>query len=230
MLVRVRDFGAAHGGLFPQSTVAATSFAAVAAAVQQLSEHAIDKMATRRQGVATKRAARTALYHALAAVSRTARVIAKDDPDLRNKFRIPLVKSDQALLTTGRLFGRAAEPLSAQFVARGMPPAFIADLNALVTGFDAAIRKHYLGRNENTAARVRIEAALGAGLAAVRELDVVVANHLRNEPATLAAWERDRRVEHPKTGKAATASNEPHAAPVVTPPQGSASEPEKPAA
>ena len=55
MLGRVRDFGQAHRDLFPESSVGGQAFATVAAAVAELSDHAVAKMSSRARGFARKR-------------------------------------------------------------------------------------------------------------------------------------------------------------------------------
>jgi hypothetical protein len=50
MLVKVRDFGRAHGDLFPTSSPGGKAFAAVEAAVTELGRHAVMKMSS--QGAA----------------------------------------------------------------------------------------------------------------------------------------------------------------------------------
>jgi hypothetical protein len=46
MLVRVRNFAVAHADLFPPETVAGQAFAGVDAAVNELTRHAVSKMAS----------------------------------------------------------------------------------------------------------------------------------------------------------------------------------------
>ena len=51
--------------------------------------------------------------------------------------------------------------------------------------------------------------AAGAALAAVRTLDVIVANHLASDPVTQAVWRRDRRVVYPHRSRKAVATPAP---------------------
>ena len=53
---------------------------------------------------------------------------------------MPVAHSDQALITAGRLFAQAAEAFKAEFIAHALPKTFIADLTALIDGFEDAIR------------------------------------------------------------------------------------------
>src|SRR4051812_1037020 len=89
MFVRVRDFGKNYGDLFPESTLASKEFAAVAAAVKELSEYAVDKKSTTRHGVRSREVARTALVGELDTMNKTAAAMTADMPDNENKFGMP---------------------------------------------------------------------------------------------------------------------------------------------
>jgi len=102
MLVKVRDFGRAHGDLFPTSSPGGNAFAAVEAAVTELGRHAVMKMSSQgaaRDGGERREAARTAVREQIDAISRTAGLMAEDKPDLAERFRMPKARNDQALLT-----------------------------------------------------------------------------------------------------------------------------------
>lgn len=202
MLVRVRDFGNTHRDLFPTGSPGEREFAAVEVAVTELSRHAVTKMSSQgaaRDGGERRQAARTALREQVDAISRTAGLMAEDRPDLAERFRMPKVRTDQALLTAGRLFVRDTQTFEAEFLARGMPTAFRADLNTAAERLEHALHDRDAGRAEQTAARAGISAALESGVAAVENLDVIIANRLRGDAVTMAVWERERRVKYPKT-------------------------------
>jgi hypothetical protein len=197
MLVRVSDFGKEHGNLFSESSLAREQFAEVAAAVTALSAHAVSKLSAVREGKHTKAMARKALYDGLNATRRTARTMAEDTPDLEDKFHLPDDPTDQALITAGRLFVRDAEAFTAQFIGHGMPATFVADLRGLVEEFEQAIHDREAGKNDQTAARASLDAAFSSGMAAVRKLDAIVTNQLK-DPVTMAVWKRARRVGFPR--------------------------------
>src|SRR5439155_8471249 len=114
-------------------------------------------------------------------------------------------------------FTRDAEPLSSQFLAHGMPATFIADVLALVDRFERALRDRGAGHEARGAARAATRAALSSGLHAVRALDTIVTNHLRDDAVTRAVWERDRRVVYPARAPRTDAS--PEAAPAAAAPE-----------
>ena len=197
MLTRVRQFGEAHADLFASSAVAREHFATVAAVVEELREHAVDTMSAARAGKGRKATARKALLAQLGEISRTARAIAQKTPGLDDMFHLPDSRNDQALLTAGRLFARDAEAFTGHFVAHSLPSTFIADLQQAVEAFEEAIVGRDAEQDGHAATRVTIRAALSTATAAVKQLDAIVANHLRGDPATLVVWQRDRRVGHP---------------------------------
>jgi hypothetical protein len=206
MLVRVRDFGATYADRFPPSSLGGQAFATVKAAVDALSQHAASLMSgrgTAREGTTSKAVAREALRDDLDAITRTARALALDTPGVDDKFRPPRGSGDQTLLNAARAFARDAAPLVPQFLAHDMPPDFLEDLDKDMTEFENAIRDREMGKDMNVAARASIDSAMEAGIDAVRRLDAVVPNRLRDDGAAVAVWERARRIEY-RRGRADT--------------------------
>jgi len=225
MLGRVRDFGQAHRDLFPESSVGGQAFATVATAVAELSDLAVAKMSSAREGVRAMEDARHWLIDRLEAISRTARAIAVDRPGFDDSFRLPRQYSNEALVTIARVFIQDSEAMKGQFVAHGLAETFVAELQKLLGNFEQATRDREAGRSARIAAHAGIEKALLAGLAAVRKLDVIVANQLERDPATLAVWERERRMESGRRPKATVPTIKPVPAPQVSDPPTPVSQP-----
>lgn len=218
MLIRVRDFGAAHADLFPAGSLGRKMFAATATAVAALGQQAATQVSGRgAEGSNSKAAARAALRDALRAISRTSHALALDTPGLDDKFRLPFTRTGQALLNVGRAFVQDVRPFSADFVAHGLPTTFLKDLEANIQRYDAAIREHAEGIGTRIAARTAIGVAIAAGLDAVQRLDAIVLNRLRDDPATYAAWERARRVVQPPHTRNGAPQSVPPGPPVVPP-------------
>lgn len=213
MLDRVREFGDAHADLFPASSLAREQFAAVAAAVTELSAFAVKKMSAANEGTRRKAAARQTLRDRLEVVALTGRALAQTTPGLEDTFRLPRPQADQALLTTGRLFAEKATPLEAEFIAHAMPATFIADLNTAVAEFEAAIHHRSSSLADSAVVRQCITHTLAAGTAAALRLDAMIANHLAGDPTITARWTRDRRVEWPRRRSQPSASEAPVAEP-----------------
>ena len=225
MLVRVRDFGLAHAGLFAASTVGAQMFATVAATVTALSDHAktqVQGQGAADEGVATKAAGRRALRSQLEQISHTARALAVDTPGLEKKFRLPSNLNDQTLLATARAFADDASAVATAFVAHELPANFLVQLNDQIEKFEAAIHDRSSGRSAHIAARAGIRATLRSGLVAVTKLDAIMPNKLDGDPVALAAWESARHIEQPphskhetKAATAATAASTPATEPAT---------------
>jgi hypothetical protein len=188
----------------------------VAAAIKELDGQDVTHMAASVSARAhRKEMARQALLARLQAISQTARVLAQDAPGMDQQFEVPTPATDQTLLTAGRKFARDAESFSSQFLAHGMPVTFLADLNALVDGFERALRDRGLGREARHAARASTQAALSSGPAAVRSLTAIVTDHLRDDAVTRTVWERERRIVYPERARRTEAPPEP--APAASP-------------
>jgi hypothetical protein len=207
MLVRVSEFGEAYRDRFPAGSLGRESFDSVARAITDLGEQSASTVRVAGGGKGAKTSARKALVEQLDAINRCVQVIAEDTPGFRDPFQLPQHRSAQKLLAAGRAFVREAAPARSRFTALGMPEDFVETLSRAVDGFEQALRSVEAGRDGHTAARAGIEAAFASGLAAVRKLDVIVPNLLRNDPKAMAVWERDRQVRYfSRTRKGVTAA------------------------
>ncbi len=208
MFVRVRDFREAHRDLFPKKREGGQAFATVAAAVTQLTAYDDSKSKTSEEGKEAKAIARQALFDEIKSISRTAHVIARKSPGFGDLFKMPKSSrpTDQAVLGAGRVFADNAKSVRDRFLAHGMPETFVADLKRLVEMFGEAIRERQTGKERQAVAHRGLATALASGLDAVRALDIIVANVVRDDADALAAWEHDRKVEIPRRSKGRTAA------------------------
>ena len=195
MLVRVSRFGAEHARSFPSETLAARSFSTVAEVTAALEQHAVTQVSVRsREHPRVKAAARKRLRDSLRVVSRTARALAIDTPDLLGKFRVPKTNGDHALLTAARCIAGAAGELAPEFVAHGLPATFLTDVDAQVKALEHAAGEYDTMKQAGAAATAGVDAMLARGQTAVRRLDAIVANIFKDNQPALAAWQRARRV------------------------------------
>ena len=126
------------------------AFAAVAAAVASLNEHAAAHVSGRgsaRERRASKAVARDALHDDLDAIGRTARGLALDMPGLDDRFRAPRGSGDQVVLNAARAFIRDATPLAQAFVSHDMPEDFLEDLASDIKDFEDAVRRRMAGEH-----------------------------------------------------------------------------------
>ncbi|HEX8096384.1 MAG TPA: hypothetical protein VF507_00050, partial [Pyrinomonadaceae bacterium] len=79
-------------------------------------------------------------------------------------------------------------PLKDEFIRRGHPADFVEDLNADIAELEGAMNRKAEKANSRTAATAAIDEAIERGMDLVDELDAVVLNVFRGDPATLAGW------------------------------------------
>lgn len=192
MLARVRDFGAARAGAFADGSLGKELFDGLDGVVGELDAHAgrqSSSASAAAEGTTSRASARAALREDLEAISRTARAMALDNPGLEDRFRLPRNnRNDQTLLSAARAFLSDAEPLKAEFIRHELPADFLDDLRADIEDFEQAITSQNRSAEARTAATSAIDAAIERGTNIVRQLDAVVRNKFRDDPATLAAW------------------------------------------
>jgi hypothetical protein len=194
MFQRVRDFGTAHRDVFPNGSAGAQAFAKVADAVAAFETHLDAKSTTAAQSRQTKTTARNALKARMRGVIRTSRGVARVAADGREALRMPVRRSDIALLTAARACVEAAKPIEADCMHLGLPATFLADLRDAIDDYERVIRDRRTHRDAAAAAQKGITAAIADGFAAIRTLDIVVTNAVEKDPERFAAWRRDRRL------------------------------------
>ncbi len=205
-LARVRQFCAEHAADFPADTMGAQLSATLNTHVNALNAHTTTQASslhTAAQNSATRADARARLNADLEAISRTARAMDFDTPGLAERFRRPRDnRNDQTLLAAARAFAADALPLKAEFIRRAMPADFIETLQADINAFEQSVAGQNQSRAARIAATTAIKTAITEGAKIVSQLDAVVRNRYREDPATLAAWDSARHVERagrPKT-------------------------------
>ena len=201
MLMRVRTFGTTYGQLFPEASLAQPTFAALASALDRIqAQQVAANTATVSASAARTSSAREVLLEQLTKIAATARVISETNADLGAHFKLADASNSQ-LLTTAHGFLKNAAPFADAFVAHGMVPTFLEDLRASIDTFDRARRDRGTGEDQRQTARAGFQMAMADARAALRKLDVIVANHAGLDPAVRQAWEQDRRVAAPRVVK-----------------------------
>lgn len=201
---RVQVFAVAQAAAFPAGSHVAEVLATHTAASAQAEMQAAKQVAAaldHQESTEQKNAAINSLVELMRAINQTARSINKQFPGIADQFRMPRY-SDQAILNCARAFIQAATPIAAEFTKRGLPDSFLADLQAAIDAVEAAEARQSAALANQTAATAALRLALRQEQDAVSELNAIMRNHFRNDPATLAAWESASRVERaPKKAK-----------------------------
>lgn len=198
MFTRVDNFSAERASDFSTSSLGGQKFAALNDLIDELEQHGTAQSSSSsaaRTSTGAKRAARKDLRGKMAAISETARTMESSIPGIGTKFRLPNNNGDQALLSAARAFVENATPLKSEFISREMPASFLEDLIAAINAFESALDSRNLNTEKRVTATAAIDVLIERGRALVRELDAIVRNKYRNNPATLAAWESVSHVE-----------------------------------
>ncbi len=209
MFARVREFGVARAAEFPAGTLGQELFTTLSQVVANLETHATSQTSQRNEAkktTASKTAVRETLLATLAALQRTAKVLALNDPGLENSFRLPRKVTDQSLLTAARAMVAKVTPLSAEFIRHELPTDFVAKLTAQITALEETITNRSEARSGQVTATASIGQMIDQGLALVQRLDAMMRNKYASEPQVMAAWETARRVTKPRTAAAAAGS------------------------
>jgi hypothetical protein len=203
MLTQVRDFGVAHGDLFPPDSSARSAFAIVTAEVERLDALKLTARAAMRAARAARRVeARTLLVDALVRAKNTARVLAKTIPQLATQVELPEGANARRILSVTRQFLEAIGPYLEQFAAHGVSAA---ELQQRVDSLESTLNERDVRLKEQSQAQEQIDGALARALEAIETLDVAVANHLASNPEKLAEWKRSRVLPRTKRRDAAAA-------------------------
>lgn len=200
MLIRVRQFGASHADVFPAGSRGAELLALVAASITNMETHATTQDSGKRgakEQVAIKKAALDALRRQLEAISRTARAMSLSMPGLADKFRMPRSKGEQATLLAARSFASDIAPHKAELIRRGLGTNFDEDLSEAIAALEELAGSKAQKVGVTVAATAAVSEAADEGRNAVRELDAIVLNIFKDDPAALAEWDSASHTERP---------------------------------
>lgn len=216
MLVRVRDFGAAHAEQFPESSPGGGKFAQVSAAVAAIEDH----MKNRVLGFAGTRGVsetpRKAVFRYMRTLAHAARQIARKRRS-QAPFVLPRKRRLKVEVTTARAFLEAAGKRQAEFVAMGLPHTFLADFRSLVDELDGEVNGRLNGKTLRGQARLGITAELRRGMHLVGDLDVIVDVVARGDDVVSETWRIARRVEGQRSAESTSSSEVEKADPPATP-------------
>lgn len=137
------------------------------------------------------------------------RPMAKNFENAQNKFRMSR-GSDQLLIDTAGSFADDAAPLEADFVARGMPVGFVADLIAKKEAFRVAVNESDAAQMERVGANAGFSSPVKQCREAVEDIDPIIKMVYRTDPQKLAEWLTASHVERAAKQRTApkTVSNE----------------------
>lgn len=205
-LQRINNFGLENTTAVAVNLKAKAAFEAIGEYVAQLGETGASRTsanAAKLSQTGFRRMKRSEIYSYLLWMSRNARDISKTNAAFVNKFRIPRLNlNDALLLETARAFYRDSEAVGATFIEYGLPETFREDLEALIEEFADAINAQDSALRERVASNATIDEVVDNALTGRRTLLVIVPNIFRNDRGKLADWTSASHIEKlPKAGK-----------------------------
>ena len=165
---------------------------------------------TKLQGTSSKQEEREALQKMLTAISKTGSLIGLDYAEVKGAFQRPKANSnDQTLLSTARSVAAAVTAHKSKFVEYDMAPDFDEQFKARVASFAQAMQLKESGASAKASTNASLDEAFRSADKELERLDTLIRNRYGDDPATMAAWERARRLERPRQSKNGGAKGEP---------------------
>jgi hypothetical protein len=207
----MQNFAATVATAFDKTSLGGQKFAALDDLIAEIDQHSSKQALARgsaQTSTETRKKLRAALRQQLKTYRDTAISLESEVTGISQSFRLPISKGDEGLIASARAFVEAATPLKAHFIRREMPATFLEDLSDLIQRFEESTNKFYLHRGEHTSATASLKKCLSQVVALKRELDPIVRNKFRDDPATLAMWASASHLER-KTRKPTPATTTP---------------------
>lgn len=192
-----REFARTYASAFPAGSRGATLITDLDAVITLIETQAAkqDTATLQRQDrTDQKEAAIAALLELLRRNNLTARSIPDLSPGVAAEFKMPR-NSDQAVLNRAAAHINAATPIAAEFTSRGLPATFLTDMQDAIDAVSAAQQAQAAALVQQTAATAALAAALKQERDIVRQLDAIIRNTFRDDPAALAAWDSASHIE-----------------------------------
>ena len=138
--------------------------------------------------------ARQQLQQSMASISSTAGLIAKSVLGFADPFRKPVARNDAALMESARQVASAADRNLEEFVRYGLDTSFVDDLRTSMRSLEDAENRIISAQRRHSAASAEISATIKDAMNAIRALDVVLRNVLREKDPNWAVWQDARKV------------------------------------
>lgn len=201
-LVRARDFGTTHAGVFPASSPGGVKFAQVSEVVATIEEYMKNRVLGHAGTRAVDATTRAKVYDFMRTLAQAARQMARKRRS-QAPFILPRYRRLKVEVATARAFLEEAGKRQAEFVAMGLPETFVSDFKTLVDELDQKVDGRLSGKTMRGQARVGIADALRKGMQLLGDLDVIVAIAAREDDVIAATWRIARQVEGQGTSPAA---------------------------
>jgi len=129
---------------------------------------------------------------------RIARVALPEDPDLRNRFRLPRRNLNrQEFVAAVRALLVEAATYRGVFITEGMPETFVEDLTGVLGQYLEAMNQKVLGAAQRVGAVAELPEVTKELMRLVRRLDGINRKRWQKSPELLAAWMSAKDVTWP---------------------------------
>jgi len=218
--LRVRAFCESLPQEFPIDSRGAQALEAVVSAVERSEELDASQSTHKReseQGTMRRKELREELRAQLSNISKTARIIGKENAAIKDRFRLAGSRgNDQNLLSAARSIHAEATPFKSLFLEYDMALNFLEALSLTITKFEQSMNQQSTGVGGRTQARAGIDQVQQQAASELEKLDTAVRNRFRDNRAMLAAWEVASRLE--RAPRSALTDGEPEASSQPTQP------------
>ena len=147
-----------------------------------------------QQSVQVRKQLQTLVTQDAQTVQRTVKALAAAPPDAASTFRVRS-RSAQGVLAGSRALVAHARTMTPDLETHNLPATFLSTLEGRIAAFDASADDHNSARGARAAARGQLDQAISELMDVLKQLDLIVRNLLRDDPATLAAWTKARHIE-----------------------------------
>ncbi|HET6578280.1 MAG TPA: hypothetical protein VFG66_08155 [Gemmatimonadales bacterium] len=191
MGTRVLDFSRSHPDASPGYTAALTRLEALLGRADELASRQRDGLLEVRGATARKRELRRAMRQAhLTHLARVAKVAAREDPDLAQKFVLkPGTTTYLAFRTAARGMAAEAQNHRELLVKHGLVDTVLDDLGHALDQFDAAVEHGTRGRQAHVGASAELRAVADEVVQIVYVMDGLNRYRFMKDAELLAAWE-----------------------------------------
>lgn len=196
--IRVYEYSVAHADGSAASKAVVDGLGEAIGEAQRLARQERDGQIEERNAGDTKKALRKTFRRLIRHVARVAAMVAKDHPDLVRVFRLPRGrKGEQLVLTAVRDITDEARANQELFLANGMAPTLVADLEKALADHDAAIERASAGKRAHIGANAELGAVLRQIALIVKLLDGLNQYRFEGDAEKLAAWNSARNLPGP---------------------------------
>ncbi|MBC7795363.1 MAG: hypothetical protein H7Z37_00660 [Pyrinomonadaceae bacterium] len=202
---RVLEFMNANAADFEQIAIVKTYLDALKAAQSDLTRLGEQKVTTTneaRSATVSRADSREALRDDLRDITDLWKTIASNVGDGgKDKFRTPRSVSDQSLLDAARSFHTEAEPFKNDFIAYGLAPDFLTDLQNDINNFDEIINESDSSRRERIGTNAAFVEPSRDCTKIIGNLDPIVRIKYRQNPQKTAEWIVASHIQRPPKRK-----------------------------